>query len=292
MARQPQKIPVYPLERQSDAQFSIRRVMRAGPPDNREWIASPHRHNFYFIGLVQQGAGKHLVDFKEYTMAPNTLNIISPHQVHHVHQQPDAHQTVKGVALFFTRDFVQSHPLLDNIEWMGGQLHLDETEMQLLLALCEQLLAAYEQQQTMSDRIIRSYLDIFFSHVHHMMQERQAPHLLTNDARIVKTLQQLIHRHFLEQKSAGDYAALLHLTPGYLSDVVKKQTGKSPSQLIADRVILEAKRLLVHTTGSVKEIAYQLNFNEATYFYRFFKKYAGQTPEQFREEIRKKYSIT
>jgi len=71
---------------------------------------------------------------------------------------------------------------------------------------------------------------------------------------------------------------------------VKKQTGKSPSQLIADRVILEAKRLLVHTTDSVKEIAYLLNFNEATYFYRFFKKYTGQTPEHFRDEIRKKYS--
>jgi len=290
MARDAQKIPSYPLEQQPAAQFNIRRVVRSGYDDKREMVTNPHRHNFYFLALVEQGYGKHLVDFKEYTIVPNTLNIISPYQVHHVHKQPDAAQTVKGIVLAFTKDFVLPHPLLDNIEWMDGQLHLDETELQLLLNLCGQMLAEFEAAQPMSDRIIKNYLDIFFSHINRMMQNRETTLQLSNDARIVKTLQQLIHQHFREQKSAGEYAALLNLSSGYLSGIVKKQTGKSPSQLIADRVILEAKRLLVHTTDSVKEIAYLLNFNEATYFYRFFKKYTGQTPEHFRDEIRKKYS--
>lgn len=289
MARDAQKIPSYPLEQQPAAPFNIRRVLRTGY-DERKWVASPHRHSFYFMALVQQGHGKHLVDFKEYILAPNTLNIISPYQVHHVHEQPDTDQTVKGIVLAFTKDFALPHPLLDNIEWMDSQLQLDETELQLLLNLCGQMLAEFEAAQPMSDRIIRNYLDIFFSHINRMMQTRETTRQLSNDARIVKTLQQLIHQHFREQKSAGEYAALLNLSSGYLSEIVKKQTGKSPSQLIADRVILEAKRLLVHTTDSVKEIAYLLNFNEATYFYRFFKKYTGQTPEHFRDEIRKKYS--
>lgn len=289
MARDAQKIPSYPLEQQPAAQFNIRRVLRTGY-DERKWVASPHRHNFYFMALVQQGHGKHLVDFKEYILAPNTLNIISPYQVHHVHEQPDTDQTVKGIVLAFTKDFALPHPLLDNIEWMEGQLQLDETELQPLLNLCGQMLAEFEAAQPMSDRIIRNYLDIFFSHINRMVQTRETTRQLSNDARIVKTLQQLIHQHFREQKSAGEYAALLNLSSGYLSEIAKKQTGKSPSQLIADRVILEAKRLLVHTTDSVKEIAYLLNFNEATYFYRFFKKFTGQTPEHFRDEIRKKYS--
>ena len=173
---------------------------------------------------------------------------------------------------------------------MEGQLQLDETELQLLLNLCEQILAEFEAPQPMSDRIIKNYLDILFSCINRMMQTRETTLQLSNDARIVKALQQLIHQHFKEQKSAGEYAALLNLSSGYLSEIVKKQTGKSPSQLIAGRVILEAQRLLVHTTDSVKEIAYLLNFNEASYFYRFFKKYTGQTPEHFRDEIRKKYS--
>jgi AraC-like DNA-binding protein len=193
--------------------------------------------------------------------------------------------------IFFTRDFAHPHPLLDNFEWMDNQLHLSEDEMALLLNLFHQILAEYNQLQLLGDRIIKDYLDILLSQINRLLQARQPAPAHSNNARVVKELQTLINQHFLEQKSAAEYAALLHLSAGYLSEIVKKQTGRSTSQLIADRTILEAKRLLVHTADSVKEIAYQLNFNEATYFYRFFKKCTNQTPEHFREEIRKKYSL-
>ncbi len=292
MSKEPTTIPSYPIQPSAATQFMIREVKRPGYEEKREWVTSPHRHDFYAITIVEKGYGKHLVDFREYTITPNSLHIMAPYQVHHVHQQQDTRQDVQAMLLFFSRDFIPAHPLLEELDWMDKQLSLSPEETALLTNLCRQLLEEYAQPQPLGQRIMQHYLDILLSHISRIISSRGAAQGLSNDTRLVRKLQTLIGQHFVEEKSAAAYAAMLHLSPGYLGDVVKQQTGKPTSQLIADRIILEAKRLLVHTSSSVKEVAYRLNFNESTYFYKFFKKHTGETPEQFRELIREKYRAT
>ena len=93
----------------------------------------------------------------------------------------------------------------------------------------------------------------------------------------------LIEIHFRSLKLPKDYAALLYITPNHLNAVTKEQLGYSAGELIRNRVLLEAKRLLVVKNYSIAEIAYELNFSDASYFTKFFKKAVGCTPEDFKK---------
>ena len=81
-----------------------------------------------------------------------------------------------------------------------------------------------------------------------------------------------------------DYASLLYITPNHLNALCKELLGESAGELIRKRIILEAKRLLVIKDYSIAEVAYELNFNDNSYFTKFFKKIEGMTPEDFRKK--------
>jgi AraC-like DNA-binding protein len=95
--------------------------------------------------------------------------------------------------------------------------------------------------------------------------------------------QQLIEQHFRELKSPSQYADQLHITANYLNSLCKKRAGKSAGELIRQRILLESKRLLAHTDLSVSEVAFQLQFEDNSYFGRFFRKYTGMSPGAFRK---------
>jgi AraC family transcriptional activator of pobA len=92
----------------------------------------------------------------------------------------------------------------------------------------------------------------------------------------------LVNQHYVEKRLPKEYAAMLYVTPNYLNALCRDLLGKSAGQLIRDRILLEAKRLLVNTDISISEIAYRLNFKDNSYFTKFFKKYSGVTPEDFK----------
>jgi AraC-like DNA-binding protein len=106
---------------------------------------------------------------------------------------------------------------------------------------------------------------------------------------VLQNFQALINQHYRELHSAAAYAGLLHLTPDHLNDVIKQQSGKTVLMHIHERIMVEAKRSLLHTEFSVKEIADQLGFADAAYFNRFFKRMLGVTPVLYREQIREMY---
>ena len=94
---------------------------------------------------------------------------------------------------------------------------------------------------------------------------------------------ELIDKHFLTIKSVKEYADMIHVSEKKLSNTTSVILGKSPKEIINERVILEAKRLLVHTNQSIKEIAFHLGFGETTNFIKYFKLQTGNTPTEFRE---------
>jgi AraC-like DNA-binding protein len=102
---------------------------------------------------------------------------------------------------------------------------------------------------------------------------------------LLRNFQKLIDQHYKEKKLTKDYAAMLYVTPNHLNALSKDITGRSAGELIRDRILLEAKRLLVNAEMTVSEIAVELDFSDNSYFSKFFKKYVGITPEIFRKEI-------
>ncbi|MEJ7682130.1 MAG: helix-turn-helix domain-containing protein [Segetibacter sp.] len=105
---------------------------------------------------------------------------------------------------------------------------------------------------------------------------------------LLRNFQKLIDRHYKEKKLTKDYAAMLYVTPNHLNALSKDVMGRSAGELIRDRLLLEAKRLLVNAEMTVSEIAFELDFEDNSYFSKFFKKYVGLTPEIFRKQIIKK----
>ncbi|MBK5284203.1 MAG: helix-turn-helix domain-containing protein [Bacteroidia bacterium] len=98
----------------------------------------------------------------------------------------------------------------------------------------------------------------------------------------------LVENNFRQKKSVSEYSEMLNISAGHLNDTVQHETGKTASEIIYERIILEAKRLLYHSAKSVKEIAYELLYDDPSHFNRFFKTHTGRTPEQFRKHIREK----
>ncbi len=103
-----------------------------------------------------------------------------------------------------------------------------------------------------------------------------------NDTEFMRSFSQLVEWHYTRYHSVADYAQLLHMTPKALNKRITRDGQPSPNELIKNRIILEAKRLLVHTSLSVKEIGYKLGYDDVSYFIRLFTAQAGRSPQNFR----------
>ena len=100
---------------------------------------------------------------------------------------------------------------------------------------------------------------------------------------LVREFETLVDKHYATKHHPKDYAPLLNITPNHLNEVCKNTIGKTAGELIRERILLEAKRLLLFSNQSIAEVAYSLQFEDNAYFSRFFKKYTAQTPDSFRK---------
>jgi len=102
---------------------------------------------------------------------------------------------------------------------------------------------------------------------------------------LLQNFRRLIDQHYLSIKLPREYADLLYVTPNHLNALCQDLLGKTAGEVIRDRILLEAKRLLTNADMTVSQIAYDLNFQDNSYFNRFFKKYVGVTPDEFRKQL-------
>ncbi|WP_315822641.1 AraC family transcriptional regulator [Paraflavitalea speifideaquila] len=102
---------------------------------------------------------------------------------------------------------------------------------------------------------------------------------------LLRGFRRLIDTHYRSIRLPKEYADLLYVTPNHLNALCQDLMGKTAGEMIRDRVLLEAKRLLTNARMTVTEIAYDLNFQDNSYFNRFFKKYTGMTPDEFRKQF-------
>lgn len=162
-----------------------------------------------------------------------------------------------------------SAALIKDNQPAGGQLQAAEIIIQLLQALCQRVSVAIAP-------------DFEF----HRLAEGYG----SRPAQLVHAFFNLVEQHFQQLHGGADYAAQLAITPNYLNEVVKEQTARTAGAIIADRLMIEAKRLAYFSDLASQEIAARLGFQDPAYFSRFFKQQSGQTLSHFRRTIRKKYN--
>ncbi len=250
-----------------------------------EHLKAPHRHSFFTFILVTKGEGSHDIDFTNFALKPNRLFLIAPGQVH-AWKKLDR---VKGYVVLFTEGFVAlskgrkimaNWPLFKPQQVCYFDLGINDVkqwEEEFLFMETE----AQTKDDFSRDALFYSLGTLLVRASRLSMRSAPQPSLLSQD--MLFDFQELIEKHYMEKRTPKEYALLLHLTPNHLNAMCKKKSGKSAGELIRQRVLLEAKRLLAHTQLSIAEIAYTLNFDDNSYFGRYFKKYVGLTPDIFRK---------
>lgn len=251
-----------------------------------EHLKAPHRHHFFTFILVTAGGGIHDIDFKKYALKAGRLFLIAPGQVHAWRELVN----VKGYVLLFTDSFMalskgrkllSSWPLFRT--YQSCFIDLSDTERKIWL----EEFGFMEHELLHPDEFTRDAIFYSISSLLVRASRLKQKGQITEDSfgqGFLFTFQELIEKNFIRIKSPKDYADLMNVTPNHLNAQCKKKSGKSAGELIRQRIILEAKRLLAHTKLSASEIAFKLGFDDNSYFGRYFKKYTNKTPEAFRIE--------
>lgn len=281
-------VPVYKLQsfprHEPDALFYMTRLEKL--VQEFKGIDKPHSHTFYLVMWLVQGNGTHTIDFRTYPIAANQLYFLTPGQVHSWELSADT----QGYNLFFDANFFRGRfgNRLYQYPFFHSHQHqplLEVTDDQPLFSD----LFAYAYEEYGHRRLNRA--DVFLSFVHILLETANRLYnqqWVGSDTHLydrIRQYEELIENQFLTAREVSAYAEQMNLTPNHLNHICKKVLGKTASQLLHERIVIEAQRLLTHTTQSIKEIGFQLSFDDPSYFVRFFKKYTGQTPVEFRQAV-------
>ncbi len=159
----------------------------------------------------------------------------------------------------------------------------DNEDERDFVTILEKILFEYKNDKPMKFEIIRLYLKILLIQAQRINLKIIDTSFPKRQDDIVYNFQSLVNKFFSEKKAVYDYAQELNINEKYLNQILKKQTGKTAASIIRERIILEAKCLLLHTNLDISEIAYELNFEEPSNFMRFFKTYEKVTPTEYRK---------
>ncbi len=250
----------------------------------------PHRHDFYHVVWIEQGTGHHIIDSVKYDVRPRALFFMSPGQVHDFSLSDDT----RGCTLSFSAEFfalqLQNKNVLNEIpiydlEHSIQALYLDDEQAQAIRPTIEGIESEYREVAYGAQDVIRSYLRILLVRASRLAQPSASSDGSRRSQVLARRFKALLEEHFGSIQDAGEYARRLRVTERALSDATRRALGNTAAQVIRDRVMLEAKRLLAHAENSVAAVAEQLSFEDPAYFSRAFKKHTGRSPVEFRQSL-------
>jgi len=243
----------------------------------------PHRNGGYKVALLLEGKMSGNVDFKKYQVEAPAVLFSSPEQVDHL----TGYKGVKMIHIAFSKDYLLNdvRTTLSCWECMFSQIVIpvinkkDFSELKTYANLIQQEFMELRHQK---DLVIRNLLNAFLITAARLGTcKTKLAVMNSSQNKILQQFRALIDDNFLSKTQVAEYADMIYITPGHLNDTIKTVTGKTAKQVIDEKRITEAKRLLFWGELSVKQIASHLNFEDDAYFNRFFKKHTGQTPALF-----------
>ncbi|MGF7138773.1 AraC family transcriptional regulator [Roseimarinus sediminis] len=252
-------------------------------------VSYPHRHDFFEVLFLLEGSGLHVIDNNEYEIEPPCVFFLSPGQAHKLKLSHD----IYGYIFIFTPDFylinksnqnrLIEFPFFYSLEQTNPPVHLtEEKDVEFLRQLFLKGIDESGKEESVSLELLRSILDLLLTFcasvypVDDHLKNKGKGHLL------VKKFYQLVEQHIKSNLGVANFAAMLAVTPNHLTQTIRQLTGQTSNEIIKAKQLLEIKRLLVHSSLSVSEIAHHMNFPDQSYFTRFFKRETGITPVAYR----------
>ena len=269
-------------------------ALKISPFEGNSQFEDIGRYNYYSLIWIKKGSGVAKIDFTEHNFTQDTMFTITPYQAFLFVEK----ERFEGVVLNFHPDFFCIHKHHEQVACNGvlfnniynpPTLCVDDNLRIDFEMLISQMKAEVQKSDLAQYELLVSYLKIFLINASRAKVEQQPEVLATvpdsKEPFKLKKLKNLIETHFKTKHSASDYAELLNISPKALAKITKSHFDKTLTNLITERIIIEAKRELYLTNKSVKEIAYMLGYDDEHYFSRFFKNKVDVSPTLFRETI-------
>jgi AraC family transcriptional activator of pobA len=241
---------------------------------------SAHRHDYFEIILVKQGDGHQFIDFAKTELKENDVYTVYPGQIHLLNRN-----TAQGLLIQFHKnifDFI--FPIKHhNLYFQNPQIHLSTELFDHIYALTNQIfeLCQIPNLGTLSIHKAYSYLEIILITL--IEQSNQA--FAMDESNFVSKFLSLISEHIKEKRKVTDYAEMLNYSTDKLTTLCKKCLGKAPLRLIHEELLIEIRRMMVVSGLSLKEISYELNFDNTANFSTFIKNATGFTPKELQESL-------
>ncbi len=246
--------------------------------------------NQFRILWIREGSAKYQIDFKKFEVDKEIILFLSPGQVFQI----ETEHIKKANILSFQKDFycIEMH---DSEVSCNGLFFFNIYNLPYLSLLPEEsaeLRVVYNQLKkeiqnpgAVHSDLLKTYLKLFLIQTVRIRKEKQSQQfvMIGVDNDFYREFSQLVEKNYRQKHAVADYADLLNLTPKALTKKLQKITNVSPSIVIQERVLLEAKRELIYSNKSIKEIAFGLGFSDPAYFSRFFTKHTTESPLSFRE---------
>jgi AraC-like DNA-binding protein len=250
------------------------------------YLDDPIRREFFEIVWLQNEEALHEIQHDFQTLKGDWIYLIPPYRVHQLNKAGK-----KGVLISFKQELLEDDIkefLLDvfrifNIQGEFSCLQVNEENSKSLSAVYHLMEEEY-QKDTANLTMLKALLKVLllkliqFKEHHFTLQD-------LHEKRVYEFMM-LLEVHYLSERTADFYAEKLGISAKRLNQILKEKLNKTAVQLIHDRVILEAKRQIIHSEITMKEIAFKLGFQDRSYFSRFFKQNTGQTPQEFQSKVK------
>ncbi|PUB34347.1 AraC family transcriptional regulator [Elizabethkingia sp. YR214] len=248
-----------------------------------------HHHTYYEIIWVEKGSGVHTIDFVDYHYSGPCLFLLHPRNVHKIQKNTlCSGGVIKFNDQFFTNDEPESKFLLkfavfNDID-VFPILNLSMIEAKKVKYLFEIIFDETRGGEVPMKTLILSLLKSLLLKIYLIKKESfQIDNVYHPSSIRYQEFQELVERYFKDEHNLSFYSNRLKFSTRTLNEVCKKNSHKTAHQLIKDRLLLEAKRMLSYTDLSIKEIAFQLGFEDSAYFTRFFMVNSKVSPSEFRK---------
>ena len=259
--------------------------------DSERGPRRPHRHAYHELIWTRSGGGHHLIDGDVSLVEPNTVTVIGRGQVHVFERASGLYAAVVrfGDELLHGDSAARANP-----GWLLGSrgvrtVRVPAGDVPRLDAVVEALAAETRRPADVcSIDLQRHFLSALLLWVERWYESsrRQQPAADDAEVQLYRRFVDALERDFARHHNAVHYADALHVPQSVLSRALARVTGRSTKELITDRRMLEASRLLRFTDMTVGEVAFRAGFADQLYFSRAFKRHRGDAPKAYRERVR------